>query len=186
MLTTSISLMNKIRTGESLGWSQFCQLYGPIIYSRCRRAGLQDADASELTQEVFRIVYLKIGQFQQGHPGAKFRGWLGAIIQNQIRAHFRKTAQHRETDGEVNDLPDPRELILEDDEPRETHELLRRALILIRSDYNEHTWKVFERISQSDQSCQDVGKEFGMTANAVRQVKYRVLTRLREELNGLI
>ena len=67
-----------------------CTLSGPIVYSWCRRSGLQDSDAADVVQEVFRAVFQHLKEFQA--RGGVFHAWLGHITANQIRQHFR---QHR-------------------------------------------------------------------------------------------
>lgn len=63
--------------------------------------------------------------------------------------------------------------------------LLHRALDLIRKDFNQITWTAFSRIALENREIQDVAKELGLTENAVRQAKFRVLRRLREELDDV-
>lgn len=67
-----------------------CTLSGPIVYSWCRRSGLQDSDAADVVQEVFRAVFQHLKEFQA--RGGVFHAWLDHITANQIRQHFR---QHR-------------------------------------------------------------------------------------------
>ena len=52
---TRPSLLARIRDlGDRLGWSEFVDIYAPLIYGFARKSGLQDADAADLTQEVLR------------------------------------------------------------------------------------------------------------------------------------
>ena len=54
---TRQSLIVKLRDpADSGAWSEFVALYEPLIYRLARRKGLQDADAKDLCQEVFRAV----------------------------------------------------------------------------------------------------------------------------------
>ena len=52
----------------------------------------------------------------------------------------------------------------------------------VRSNVSARDWKLFWRIAVDGQSAADAGKELGITANAARLVKMRVLKRLK---NGL-
>jgi RNA polymerase sigma-70 factor (ECF subfamily) len=55
--TTSPSLLIRIRdASDRQAWQEFVELYAPLIYGLARRRGLQDADAADVTQEVFRAV----------------------------------------------------------------------------------------------------------------------------------
>ena len=61
--------------------------------------------------------------------------------------------------------------------------LLRRALELIRVEFEEPTWQAFWRTTADGLSAIDVAAELGLSPGAVRQAKYRVLRRLRQELD---
>ena len=54
-------------------------------------------------------------------------------------------------------------------------EILKR----VRSNVSERDWKLFWRIAVDGQSAADAGKELGITANAARLVKMRILKRLK-------
>jgi RNA polymerase sigma-70 factor (ECF subfamily) len=61
--TTRPSLLIRIRdAGDREAWQQFVDLYAPLIYGLARKRGLQDADAADVTQEVFRAVANRIAR----------------------------------------------------------------------------------------------------------------------------
>jgi RNA polymerase sigma-70 factor (ECF subfamily) len=176
---------------EASAWERLSALYGPIVYGWCRRSGLQENDAADCTQEVFRSVFQNVGQFRGEENGGSFRGWLWAITRNQIREHFR-LAQHRAQPIGGSDarhrLDQVPEANLPDEEPdAETTRrlMLWRALELVRGDFQETTWAIFEKTTLEHQSYEQVAETFGIKVNAVRQARFRVLRRLREELDGL-
>jgi RNA polymerase sigma-70 factor (ECF subfamily) len=57
---------------------------------------------------------------------------------------------------------------------------------VIRPDFNETTWTAFTRLMIEGHSATDVAAELGTTANAVYLARHRVLTRLRQELEGVL
>ena len=68
---TRRSLIVKLRDPADAGaWCEFVALYEPLVYRLARRKGLQDADARDLCQEVFRTV----AQAIEFHPGKLFPG----------------------------------------------------------------------------------------------------------------
>jgi RNA polymerase sigma-70 factor (ECF subfamily) len=87
--STSSSLLRRVREHDQDAWRRLSDLYGPVIYNWCRRAGLQPADASDATQDVFRGVMTGIAQLRHGQPGDSFRGWLSAITRYKVQDHFR-------------------------------------------------------------------------------------------------
>jgi RNA polymerase sigma-70 factor (ECF subfamily) len=189
MQSSSDSLLQRAYRQEPFAWERLCALYGPIVHSWCRRSGLQESDAADAVQEVFRAVFTNLGQFLQ--QGGVFYAWLWTITVNQVRLYFRR-ARHEPAvalGDQDQELPDPDSSLVLDQEPdAETtrQRIVRRALDLVRGDFNEHTWQCFERTAVQGQTDQDVAIALGMTANAVRQARFRVLRRLRQELDGLV
>ncbi len=88
MLTTSDSLIEQACRLKPDAWDRLCAIYGPIIYGWCQSCGLQDSDAADAVQEVFRSVFTHLDQFRR--QGGVFHAWLWRITINQVRLHFRK------------------------------------------------------------------------------------------------
>jgi RNA polymerase sigma-70 factor (ECF subfamily) len=63
--------------------------------------------------------------------------------------------------------------------------LVHRALALIQIEFEETTWRAFWRATIEGHNATEIANDLGMTPRAVRQAKYRVLRRLRQELGGL-
>ena len=57
---------------------------------------------------------------------------------------------------------------------------------LVRHEFEERTWKAFWQVTVEDRSPAEVAAAMGISANAVRQAKSRVLRRLKEEMGELI
>ena len=194
--TTSLSLLKRVRRFEPDAWVRLSALYGPMVYGWCRRAGMQGNDAADAVQEVFRSVFQGIAQFRgtDGSPeGGSFRGWLWTVTRNHVRQFFRRKQNNPQAVGGTDALirfaaQAEIERFLSDSEPdalMTQRRLLHRALDLIRKDFNQITWTAFSRIALENRDVQDVAKELGLTENAVRQAKFRVLRRLREELDDV-
>ena len=189
--STSVSLLQRVKRMEAPAWERLSALYGPIVYGWCRRSGIQESDAADCTQDVFRLVFQKIEQFQGGENGS-FRGWLWTITINQVRLHFRQAQNRTQAAGGsdarqmIAQLPDVNFSEEEPDAEASRRRVIRRALELVKGDFSETTWASFERTTLQRQLYQHVAAELGMKENAVRQARFRVLRRLREELDGLI
>ncbi len=55
--STRPSLLVRLRDSrDERAWSEFIELYGPLIHQLAKRRGIQDADAQDLAQDVFRAV----------------------------------------------------------------------------------------------------------------------------------
>lgn len=195
---TSPSLINRVRRFESDAWVRLSALYGPMVYGWCRRAGLQSNDAADTVQEVFRSVFQGIAQFRgaaESQSGGSFRGWLWVITRNQVRLSVRRSAGVPQavggTDAQIRfaEHADAATVVdlneLEPDAEATRTRLLHRALDLVRADFNDSTWTAFSRVTLQGHSIQEVAADLGLSENAVRQAKFRVLRRLREELDDV-
>ncbi len=195
--STSASLLERVRRLDGDAWERLCALYTPVVYGWCRRAGLQESDAADAVQEVFRSVFRGIGDFRGKVHGGSFRGWLWAITRNEVRLFYRtqgsvpqalggSEAQRRFAE-QPDGLADLDAIDLDDAEPdpaQTRRRVVHRALDLVRGDFGESTWESFSRITLQGRSISEVAAELGMAENDVRQAKFRVLRRLREELDG--
>jgi RNA polymerase sigma-70 factor, ECF subfamily len=190
---TSLSLLERIRNGDNSGWQRVVDLYTPLARHWCRRWGVQGADADDVLQEVFRAAAANIAGFRRDRAGDTFRGWLRAITRNRVLAFFRgrqdqpAAAGGSEAQQRLQEIP---ELGCDDPEdPVETEQfslLVRRAMVQLRGEFQAKSWQAFWRTTVDQQPSSEVGAELGMSANAVRMAKSRVLHRLREELGDLV
>jgi RNA polymerase sigma-70 factor (ECF subfamily) len=64
-------------------------------------------------------------------------------------------------------------------------DLVQRALGAIQDDFSESVWRAFVMTTLQNHGSAQASNELGMTPNAIRQAKYRVLRRLRQELGEL-
>ena len=185
--TISSGLLNDVRNRDGEAWGRFVNLYGPLAYRWCRESGLQPQDAADIVQDVFCAVLTGIGKFQRTKTGGTFRGWLRTITNNKIRDAARRQRRQPHALGPVEPpgsddaaLEQQREEDCGDDD--EALGVVSRALTSIRDDFTPRTWHAFYRSAVNGHSASEIAADLGMTAKAVRQAKYRVLLRLREEL----
>jgi RNA polymerase sigma-70 factor (ECF subfamily) len=185
---TSPSLLARAQANQAGAWERLVELYAPLVYHWCRRAGLEAEDTADVFQEVFRAVAGHLAEFHRDRPGDSFRGWLRVIARNKIRDHFRQTRDEPLATGGTDAqqrLQAVAEPELWEDDPSEVDVVRRqmhRALELIKDEFEERTWQAFWKVQMEDRSTDEVGMELGMTPAAVRKAKFRVLRRLRQEI----
>jgi RNA polymerase sigma-70 factor (ECF subfamily) len=183
---TSRSLIDRARANDPAAWERVVGLYAPLVLHWCRAAGLGEDDAADVFQEVFGAVAANLGGFRREPDGGTFRGWLRTITRNKVRDHFRRRGREPAGAGgsEARSLlaQIPEAAGADDSEPAAESDLLRRALELIRAEFEPRTWQAFWQTAVEGRAAADVGAELGMTPGAVRVAKSRVLHRLRAEL----
>ena len=182
MNTTSETLLAQLRrAGSNEAWTKFVHLYSRLIYSWARRAGLQEPDAADVTQEVFIVLVRELPQFDYDQ-NRSFRGWLRTITLNKWRDHCRRRGVPVQPHANLDDIRDPTDLFSE----REYRQhLVARALELLRPEFRPETWEAFSRHGVQGKPATDVARELGLTVGAVYAAKCRVLARLRAYLRDL-
>jgi hypothetical protein len=71
-------------------------------------------------------------------------------------------------------------------QPDDLTVVLHAALSAIRDDYDAHNWEAFERTVLGGEAAVDVAANLNITPVSVRQARFRILQRLRRELDGLL
>jgi RNA polymerase sigma-70 factor (ECF subfamily) len=185
---TSSDLLSRIRRQDHEAWQRFVALYGPLVYGWCRRAGVDATDASDVVQDVFAKVFTAIGEFRHDRAGDTLRGWLRIICRNKLNDHFRRRAGRPAAAGgtdakmfmaEIAEVESDQSIVV-----TERQALARRALELVRGDFEPRTWQAFWLTAVEHRTAPEAAAQLGMTAGAVRQAKYMVLRRLHAELTG--
>jgi RNA polymerase sigma-70 factor (ECF subfamily) len=183
---TSLSLLERVRANDAEAWRRLVHVYSPLVYHWGKKAGLTGEDAADLLQEVFGAVAAGLGGFRR--PGGSFRGWLWGITRNKLADHYRRRAGRPEAAGGSDAHARLREVPEQEpaDDDVAGDQVVRRALELLRGDFEDHTWQAFWRTTVEEQDAARVAADLGMTVNGVYQAKSRVLRRLREELRELV
>jgi RNA polymerase sigma-70 factor (ECF subfamily) len=186
MNTTSLSLLaNLRRPDDNAAWNRFVELYTPLLFYWCRRAGLQDSDAADLVQDVLQLLVKKLPEFEHDRTHS-FRSWLRTVTLNKWREQWRKRQPQPLGDGQDGALeavvPDGAEQFWE----AEYRQMLAgRALEIMRAEFEPATWQACWETVVRDRAAAEVAQELGISVNAVYLARSRVLRRLREELDGL-
>jgi RNA polymerase sigma-70 factor (ECF subfamily) len=185
---TSVTLLSRLKVNDPEAWARFVRLYGPLVYRWCRRAGLQEDNARDVGQEVFVAVARAI----PGYEHKSFRGWLRTITDRKILDHRRKPpgadgVGGSDAQGRVEALSDhPPTDSAGPDEQDDRLLLLRQATDLVLATCQDVTRKAFLRVVIGEEDTATVAAELGLTENAVRLIKSRLLKRIREEFAELV
>jgi RNA polymerase sigma-70 factor (ECF subfamily) len=188
--TTRPSLLLRLRDpGDRAAWAEFVDLYAPVVFGFARNQGLQEADAADLTQDVFRSVTGAIGRFDYRPADGGFRAWLFEIVKNQLRSHFRRTIRAARRGGgggvALDELPAPAEPPEDVWEREWRREAFARACEAVRGQVAAATWEAFHRTAVLGQSGREAAAALGVSSAAVYLSRARVLARLREYVAGL-
>jgi RNA polymerase sigma-70 factor (ECF subfamily) len=190
---TPVSLLERLRVRpDDASWRRLVDLYTPLIRDWLRRHSLQPPDADDLAQEVMAVVIREMPHFQHDQRTGAFRRWLRTVTVNRVRGFWRGRQGRPIATGDSNfegvlaQLEDPASgLSRAWDEEHDRH-VVRRLLELIEPDFEPATWKAFRGLVLEERDTAEVARELGLTPNAVRIAKSRVLSRFRQEIAGLL
>ncbi len=96
-------LIQRIAKGERAAFEAFLDSYGPQVQRLVRRYTLSEADAEDLTQEIFLDLYRSISNFR---GESALSTWVYRVALNHCLRHREKQKQHSAT--QADDLPDER------------------------------------------------------------------------------
>ncbi|MCA9135717.1 MAG: sigma-70 family RNA polymerase sigma factor [Planctomycetales bacterium] len=169
--------------GNHDAWSEFLQIYEPVIYRVAMRFQMQDADAREIVQEVLLRVASAIDRFDPGGRGT-FRGWLSQTTRRVAVDRFRRlVGKEAAVGGPANALAsviaDHNQLEIEFD-LEHRRQLFLCAAEMVRPTVSQSSWSAFWRTAVDDRSAREVAVELGLTEGAVYVARCRVLKRIRE------
>ena len=175
----STSLLQRAVAREPEAWRRLMSLYAPLVAHWCRQARLQSDDRQDVMQEVFSAVAASLPSFRSDRAKGTFRSWLRGIARHKIQDHFRQ--RHQAAPGgtdalrRLQEVPSPALELELSESHDEIAELYRRALDQVQSEFESRTWTVFWQVTIENRTTAEVAAQMGITPNAVRQVRSRVL-----------
>jgi len=189
---TRPSLLVRIRNPQDeRAWREFLDIYEPLVYRLARRKGFQDADARELSQEVFLAVASAIDRWDPDPSRGSFRSWLFRIARNLMVNLLVRQRRHPQGTGstdikhllEEQAAPVGEDSALFDGEYQ--REAFRWAAGQVRGQFRGTTWKAFWLSSVEGREIKEVAETLGITVGAVYIARSRVMARLRQSVEGL-
>ena len=189
MAETSASLLERLRLGpDPVAWQRLVDLYAPLIRTWLGPYRVAPNDLDDVLQEVFEALLRELPDFRHDLRRGAFRRWLRTIAMNRLRNFWRARTRAAGPDPEplLAQIEDPTgDLERRWDEEHDRH-VARRLLELLEPEFEPTTWTAFRLLVLEGMDTREVGELLGITPNAVRIAKSRVLSRFRQEADGLI
>jgi len=98
-LSTSRSLLVRVRNDEDDAWTRLVDLYTPLVCYWCRQNGLSEQDLPDVAQEIFQAVARNIERFRDDGPKSTFRGWLRTVTRSKVADSFRRKGKEPDAAG---------------------------------------------------------------------------------------
>lgn len=186
-METRATLLQRLKAegaSREAAWSEFLELYGPIIGRFARARGVRNEDVNEVVQDVVGGFFAAQPKFVYDPSKGRFRAYLMACVSNAIRTQVRRGGPTA-----------PAALAgLSEGEPSEERDwdaawkqaALHAALARLREQYSDNpTFQAFEAVVIRGQSPDRVGVALGLSRDSVYQAKTRLLAKLRIELDAV-
>jgi len=182
--------LNKAGPEREVAWTEFHDLYAPVIAGFARRVGARSGDIADLVQEVLKAFFRVSPEFVYDPAKGRFRGYLKTCVWHKL-GELRRKRGAEIVDVERCDLTDPDHVSVESvwNDVWET-EKLGRALAVVRQRYatnteRARTFRAFEMCTLLERPNEQVAAELGLSLESVRAAKSRVSKALREAFDSL-
>jgi RNA polymerase sigma-70 factor (ECF subfamily) len=188
---TRLTLLGRLQSApeDAQAWSEFVESYGGKIYGWCRAWDMQEADAQDVTQEVFAKLSVRMREFQYD-PRGSFGAWLKTVTHHAWQDYAAR--QRRPGRGNGGDAAADRLAAIEAREDLERRlddtfdqELLAEAAALVRLRVEPRTWNAFYLLAVEGQSGAEVAEQLEMKVATVFVARSKVQRMLREEVARL-
>lgn len=191
--TTRPSLLLRIRDPkDTTAWTQFTEIYMPLIHRYATRRGLQDADAADVAQEVFKAVAANASRFEYDRSRGSFRSWLYTVVRSKLNDHFARRQKQERGTGEtgIRQLLENQPSSDHQDETQWNLDYQRQmfdwGVQQVRPSVQETTWRAFWQTAVELKPAKEVAECLGMSVGAIYIAKSRVLAQIRQRLQDVV
>ncbi|HEX4133845.1 MAG TPA: sigma-70 family RNA polymerase sigma factor [Bryobacteraceae bacterium] len=102
-LDPDYTIVERCLSGDAAAWEELVRLHTRRVYGLCYRFTGKEAEAQDLTQDVFLRVFRALGSFRSTE--GSFTTWLARLTRNLLIDYYRRTRNERVTDSIEEQLP---------------------------------------------------------------------------------
>ena len=149
------------------------EIYEPLVYRLARRRGFQDADAADISQEVFLSAVAAVDRWYDNPQGGSFRAWLFLIARNLMINAFRARRRRPQATGSsdvcrllaAQPASDDEDSKLVDEQYE--RQLFHWAADQVQAEFRDSTWQAFWRTSVDGKPAKQVADELRISVGAI-------------------
>ena len=168
-------LVEGARNHEQQAWDALIERYAPLVWSICRRNRLDQAEASDVSQDVWLWL---VEQLDRIRDPAALPGWLATTTQREcyrfVRAARRAHSVERVVDAE--DIPDPTVIVEQELLADELHIVLHQAFTELPTSYQQLLALL---IHDPPLSYAEISARLGIPVGTIGPTRRRCLEKLR-------
>ncbi|MCA9042264.1 MAG: sigma-70 family RNA polymerase sigma factor [Planctomycetaceae bacterium] len=191
---TSGTLLLRLRDLDNQSaWEEFLDHYGPRIFAWAKNRGLQESDATDITQEVLARFIQAIRSFEYDPRKGSFRGWLKTVTHNTIATFQKSNSKPGRGSGDsqiqriLNSIEGEEAIdsLAQLLEKEMEYELLREAEDRVQLRVHPKTWLAYTLSVRDQLSAAEVSQKLDISVSEVYVSKSRVIKQLKEEVRKL-
>jgi RNA polymerase sigma-70 factor (ECF subfamily) len=186
-VSTLLILQLRDRPDDAKTWEQFVERHSGVIYGWCRQWHLQDADAQDVTQNVFAGLLAGLRTFDRSK--GRFRTWLYRVVRSRVSDWCGDHHRHMERGTEaVRERLASEEARLDLEKRLNDQfdlELVEIAEARVRLRVSAPTWTCFQLFKKEGLSLHEAAKQTGLPVGHVSKYAMRVVAMLTKEVQGL-
>lgn len=197
---TRSSFINGIKNPESrFYWDRFYDFYADLLLNIAYMHGVRQQAAEDVLQETVMDIAKAVQTLDYDRQRGSFRAWICTIMRRRLYDSFRKNAKDRnvcsisKTEGVADEerIPDLRNDLESLIDKEWLLQLRRLALSRLRKLISSKHFAIFEAVEINEWPVEQVVQTFGITRDAVYQIRHRVkpqysalLVKTSEELDN--
>jgi RNA polymerase sigma factor (sigma-70 family) len=181
--TTSTTLLRDLaQDSQHARWGEFAQRYRPMMEAFMRER-FPTVDADDAVQEtlIALIKVFPVYRYSPEETGA-FHNYLTGILRRRALRMIEKETRRKNKEIKYQEIADDKGA----SQWRESVFEIAMQQLLADESINDRTKQVFVRVAVNGEKPESVAESFGITRNAVDQMKARMKNRLRELADALI
>jgi RNA polymerase sigma factor (sigma-70 family) len=180
--TTDAVLIERCLRGEPSAWEDVIERYGRLVFSIARSYGLNEADASDVTQVTFQILLQSLGRLR---PDSRLGYWLGSVARRHTWRVLRRARREMPEDAdtltaraEALGHPSPSAA-----ERWELAEWLDHGLAQVDARCRRLLARLY--LDPTEPAYEEVAKELGLPIGSIGPTRARCLEKVRAALTAV-
>ena len=173
---------------DERAWSDFLELYQPLLWRVTKSLGLNDCDAADAVQEILLTIFRSIERYEsRPHPKA-FRGWLATIAKNTALNYLTRNLQSRASGGtsvfrQLHAQSDPKAELSLIWESQHRKQLIAWAAQQVSGQVSPPTFAAFWRTMIEGETVETVALALKMSIGNVYVARGRVMHRMKKAID---
>jgi RNA polymerase sigma factor (sigma-70 family) len=171
-----VDLVDRARAGDKRAWDELVYRYSGMMWRVCRQAGLNEADAHDVGQNVWLKLYRELDKLRE--PAA-VGGWLRTSTRNECSRFRLRRDRERPDSLTVEDNLPP------NDDPLDAELLIEEQRLALRVAFGRISVKCQEALTLLMQvpplTYAEIGERLGVSVGALGPRRGRCLDRIRAD-----